>query len=272
MADYVIGDVQGCYDPLQRLLDKIDFNENCDRLWFVGDLVNRGPASLAVLRFIMQLPLTPRVTLGNHDLHLMALLFAETSKPQTDDTLQDILKAADSEVLGHWLRQQAILYYDEALNVVMSHAGIAPIWDLAKARQCAQELEAVLVGPDFKTFLNHMYSNQDNLWSDDLVGLTRLRVICNYFTRMRCCDAEGRLALGYKDTLANIPEGLYPWYVVPHRIAIPTDIVFGHWAALNGHCSQPACYALDTGCYRGGFLTALRLQDKRRFAVPGTKI
>lgn len=267
MPDYAIGDVQGCYEPLQRLLELIDFDEKVDRLWFVGDLVNRGPESLAVIRFVSSLPLPPRVTLGNHDLHLLGLLFAEKPWKGHDDTLQDVLKAPDAEALGHWLRTQSMMYCSPELNVVMSHAGIAPLWNLSQAIQLAQELETVLSGDNFRDFLMHMYGNKPDLWSDALSGMDRLRVITNYFTRMRFCDAQGRLDLSYKGTRAAAPATLYPWYEVPQRKEIEADIVFGHWAALMGVCPHPKIHAIDTGCLWGGQLTALRLQDKQRFAV-----
>ena len=267
MPDYAIGDVQGCYDSLQRLLECIDFNEKVDRLWFVGDLVNRGPESLTVLRFISSLPSMPRITLGNHDLHLLGSLFGEKPWKGKDDTLQDVVRASDGEDLGHWLRKQPLLCYSPDLNVVMCHAGIAPLWDLSLAQQLAQEVETMLCGDHYKEFLTQMYGNKPDIWSDQLTGMDRLRIITNYFTRMRFCDAQGRLELSYKGTLADAPSGLYPWYEVPHRQEIEADIVFGHWAALMGSCSNPKIHALDTGCLWGGQLTALRLQDKQRFSV-----
>ena len=267
MVDYAIGDVQGCYDPLLRLLDKMQFNEHTDRLWFVGDLVNRGPKSLAVLRFIKNLSLTPRITLGNHDLHLLAKLFGGHTKDNHDDTLFEILAADDREELGHWLRKQSILYHDTELNVVMCHAGIAPTWTLSQAKERALELENALNGIHYEEYLRQMYGNEPNSWSDDLQGINRLRVICNYFTRMRFCNKYGDLILNYKGTLQEAPAEYYPWYNVPDRCEIEADIVFGHWAALEGKCSHPRIYAIDTGCFWGGQLTALRLQDKQRFMV-----
>lgn len=269
MSDYAIGDLQGCYEPLQRLLELIDFNEKEDRLWFVGDLINRGPDSLAVLRFIHSLPITPRITLGNHDLHLLGSLFGGRPWKGHDDTFQDVMHADDGEELGHWLRKQSVLYYSPDLNIVMSHAGIAPLWDLPQAIGLAQELEQVLSGIQYREFLSHMYGNKPNTWSDELKGLDRLRLITNYFTRMRFCDTDGRLQLSYKGTIAKAPADLYPWYAVPGRKTIAADIVFGHWAALKGMCPDPTIHAIDTGCLWGGDLTALRLQDKQRFSVTG---
>lgn len=265
MADYAIGDIQGCYDPLMRLLELMPFNDKVDRLWFVGDLVNRGPQSLAVLRFIKQLPVPAHITLGNHDLHLLSRLFTNNVWENADDTLHEIVQAPDAEELGHWLRKQSILIYDEALNCVATHAGIAPMWDLPTARGLAHELQEVLHGPQYQDFLFHMYGNQPDYWQPHLQGYERLRVICNYFTRMRLCDGKGRLNFSYKGMLRNAPPGLHPWYDVPGRCEIPADIVFGHWAALQGRCAHPRIHAIDTGCLWGGGLTALRLQDKKRF-------
>ncbi|HCJ1102497.1 TPA: symmetrical bis(5'-nucleosyl)-tetraphosphatase [Legionella pneumophila] len=269
MPDYAIGDVQGCYDPLQRLLELIDFNEKEDCLWFVGDLVNRGPDSLAVLRFIYSLPVKPKITLGNHDLHLLGLLFGGQPWKGHDDTLEEVMLADDGEELGHWLRKQSLLCRSSELNLVMCHAGIAPLWDLSKTVGLANELEAVLSGDSYHEFFAHMYGNKPDIWSDGLVGLDRLRVITNYFTRMRYCDAHGRLDFGYKGTLSKAPNHLYPWFEVPCRKEIEMDIVFGHWAALMGQSSHPRIHAIDTGCLWGGQLTALRLQDRQRFSVPG---
>lgn len=269
MPDYAIGDIQGCYEPLQRLLELIDFNDRVDRLWFVGDLVNRGPESLAVLRFISSLPIAPRITLGNHDLHLLGSLFGGRPWKGHDDTIMEVMNAPDGEELGHWLRKQSILCYSPELNIAMCHAGIAPVWNLAQAIALAGELETVLSGDSYREFLTHMYGNHPDIWSDDLTGIERLRIITNYFTRMRFCDAQGRLELSYKGTIGKAPAHLYPWYEVPCRKEIDVEIVFGHWAALMGQSSNPHIHAIDTGCLWGGQLTALRLQDRQRFSVPG---
>ncbi len=269
MSDYAIGDVQGCFDALRRLLCHIDFDEYHDRLWFVGDLVNRGPDSLAVLRFIKALPIKAIITLGNHDLHLLSQLFIKDPIQQDDDTLHDIINAPDALELGHWLRKQPILYHDAKLNVVMCHAGIYPMWTLEQSILYAQELEQAISGPDCRLFLKSMYGNEPDNWSDDLTGMARLRVICNTFTRMRFCDANHHLLLTYKGSIQNAPSHVYPWFRVPHRKTIKADIIFGHWAALNGICPDKTIHALDTGCVWGGQLTALRLQDRQRFSVPG---
>lgn len=268
MADYAIGDVQGCYDALQQLLALIDFNERTDRLWFAGDLVNRGPNSLAVLRFVKSLPIQPRITLGNHDFHLLHRLFVDEYRDHPDDTLQPIMAADDREELGHWLRHQTILSHDEDLGVVMSHAGIAPVWTLSEAKQYALELEEAIQGERYRHFLKQMYGNQPNHWHNQLAGIERLRAICNYFTRMRFCNAEGHLDFSYDGTIEQAPKALYPWFETPHRCELNVTLVFGHWAALMGKQIHPKIQAIDTGCLWGGKLTALRLQDLQRFSVP----
>ncbi len=271
MANYAIGDIQGCYEPLQRLLEHIDFNEHQDYLWLVGDLVNRGPESLAVLRFIKSLPIPAKITLGNHDLHLLGSLFGGCPWKGHDDTIHEIMHADDGEELGHWLRKQSIIYYEPAFNMVLCHAGIAPVWDLSQALACAKELEAILTGDTYAAFLAQMYGNSPSHWLGDLQGFDRLRLITNYCTRMRYCDAKGGLQFGYKGNLKDAPKELYPWYDVPTRKTIDAEIVFGHWAALEGKCPKPRIHAIDTGCLWGGQLTALRLEDQQRFSVPGLR-
>ena len=265
MADYAIGDVQGCFDTLQRLLSLIAYNKYKDRLWFVGDLVNRGPDSLAVLNFIRRLPITPRITLGNHDLHLLAVIFGQKNV-NAEDTICDVLAAPDRENIGHWLRRQPVLIHDEKLNVVMCHAGIAPCWSLEQAKTYAAELEQVLSGTEYIEFLAQMYGNEPGELLHNLPKMVKSRVICNYFTRMRFCDASGALELSYKGKVSNARVGLYPWFAVPNRIEIKPDIVFGHWAALQGMCPRSRIHAIDSGCVWGGKLTALRLQDKKLFS------
>jgi|TARA_R110002126_G_scaffold1051_2_gene6437 bis(5'-nucleosyl)-tetraphosphatase (symmetrical) len=267
MVDYALGDIQGCFDALQHLLKKIQFDDHTDRLWFVGDLVNRGPKSLETLRFIKNLPITPRITLGNHDLHLLCQIFLPNQQPKPDDTLTEILNAPDRDELGHWLRTQPLLHHDPDLNIVMTHAGIAPCWNLEEAKAHAQELELALAGEHYLDFLTHMYGNTPNYLSNNITPIERLRVICNYFTRMRFCDADGHLELACKGAPNAPPPHTYPWYAVPTRCDVHEDIIFGHWAALQGRCPIKNIHAIDTGCVWGGPLTALRLQDKKRFCI-----
>ncbi len=270
MTDYAIGDIQGCYEPLMRLLQRIHFDPHQDRLWFVGDLVNRGPDSLKVLRFIQALPLPPRITLGNHDLHLLCQIFLPNQSPNPDDTLDAILDAPDKHAIGHWLRKQPLLYHDTTLNCVMTHAGISPTWTLTQAKSYAKQLEAELAHENAQhcfNFLTHMYGNTPTHLSDNLDHISKLRVICNTFTRMRFCNAQGDLTLKLKTHPQKAPADYYPWYALPTRKAIPADLIFGHWAALQGVCPTPHIHAIDTGCVWGGPLTALRLQDKQRISV-----
>lgn len=267
-VEYAIGDVQGCLDPLKRLLDKIQFNEKEDRLWFVGDLVNRGPASLETLRFIHSLPLTPRITLGNHDLHLLHCVFNQQPLNR-EDTFSTLINAPDRDELCHWLRQHPLLYHDTQQGIVMTHAGIYPHWSLEEAKAKAQYLTQALQDENYRDTLSFLYGNQPSLWSETLSHAEKIRFISNAFTRMRFCSKEGKLELQYKGTLKDAPENHYPWYATPHRCMIEETLIFGHWAALHGQCPVPNIYALDTGCVWGKKLTALRLYDKQRFCVSG---
>lgn len=266
MSTYAIGDLQGCLTPLEKLLQQIQFDATKDTLWFTGDLVNRGSQSLETLRFVKQLGDRHRVVLGNHDLHLLAV--AHGAHPGwPGDTLSDILKAPDRETLIDWLRHQPLLYHDAALGFTMAHAGIAPSWNLATAMALAKEVEAVLQSEQAATFFQHMYGNTPDLWQADLTGWDRLRCITNYFTRMRFCEADGRLELNYKGTMATHPAHLLPWFTVPHRQNLDLNIVFGHWAALSGVTNTAKTFALDTGCVWGFCLTAMCLEDGRCFQV-----
>ena len=265
--DYAIGDIQGCYDGLMSLLDKIDFDDKLDRLWFVGDLVNRGPSSLAVLEFIKNLKIKPRITLGNHDLYLVSLIYLQEEASKKKDTLHCVLNSPNMQEIGAWLRNQSILYHDKNLNIVMSHAGIPPIWDLTSAKKHAKELEDALSGVNYKIFLENMLGNKPHKWRDDLTGTDRLRIICNYFTRMRFCKASGSLNLKYKGNIKKAPKDIVPWFAVAGRKPIKPEIVFGHWASLGGVNPAPNIHAIDTGFVWGGAMTALRLQDKQRFKV-----
>jgi bis(5'-nucleosyl)-tetraphosphatase (symmetrical) len=264
MSTYAIGDVQGCFQALTQLLAKINFNAQKDELWFVGDLVNRGPESLTTLRFIKNLGTRARVVLGNHDLHLLAVYF--NLRPMyTDDTLQEILDAPDADILLAWLRQQPLAYYDSKLKYLMVHAGVAPMWDLNTTLNLAQEVQDTLSGPEGIEFLKHMYGNEPDIWSNTLTGWERLRVITNYLTRLRYCDVQGHLDLKTKD-LHPAPN-FYPWFAIPGRKTAQDDIIFGHWASLAGKAENPHVFALDTGAVWGGKLTALCLENRIKFSV-----
>lgn len=265
MADYAIGDVQGCYDSLMGLLDVIQFDDSKDKLWFVGDIVNRGPKSLAVMRFIYNLRNRSHIVLGNHDLHFLARLYLPSIKATKDDTLAELIAAPDAEELASWLRKQAVLIYSESFGMVMCHAGIAPCWTVTEALGYANELEQALTSANYRELLMHLYGNKPDLWSNELRGFDRLRTIFNYFTRMRCCDANGRILLTFNESRGSIPDGFYPWFEVPNRRPIAEHIIFGHWAALAGKSHHPKIHPIDTGCVWGGPLTALRLQDFKQF-------
>ncbi|MES2142041.1 MAG: symmetrical bis(5'-nucleosyl)-tetraphosphatase [Pseudomonadota bacterium] len=263
MATYVIGDIQGCFDPFIRLLEKINFNSDRDCLWLTGDLVNRGPMSLEVLRFVKSLKYS-QVVLGNHDLHLLSVLYGKASLDK-QDTLESILNAPDKDALGTWLRHRPLLHHDAVFDVILLHAGLPPQWDLNKALQCAHELETMLRSEHYPDFFEHMYGDVPSQWNDDLKGWDRLRVISNCLTRLRFCDAEGNLDLNAKGKITK--KGYFPWFKVPNRRSKGLKILFGHWAALAGKTGDPDIIALDTGCVWGQCLTALRLEDGKRFTI-----
>lgn len=264
MALYAIGDVQGCRAALEDLLEQVAFDPARDRLWLAGDLVARGPDSLGVLRLVRDLGPSAETVLGNHDLHLLAVHYgAAEAKPR--DRTQPILDADDRIELMDWLRHRPLLLADHEQDVVLTHAGIPPGWSLDKAAQLAREVEVELQSSEIAVFLMHMYGNWPALWSDSLKGMTRLRVIVNHFTRMRLLHADGALDLHYKEDLAGIPPGLRPWYVVPNPDLTMGRVLFGHWAALEGHTGDPRFVALDTGCVWGRHLTAYRVDDGQVF-------
>ena len=257
MALYAIGDVQGCDSELGTLLATLRFSADRDRLWFVGDLVNRGPESLQVLRRIRALGDAATVTLGNHDLHLLAVACGR-AKIRGDDTIGGILAAPDRETLLEWLGGRPMFHEDAALNVCMVHAGLAPQWDLQMARQCAREFERALrCTPD--TLFEHLYGDEPDLWSDSLAGAARLRFIANCFTRLRFVDGGGRLVLHAKGSpKKSHSAALIPWFEASEARWRGRRIVFGHWSQL-GFFSDAGVTGIDTGCVWGGALTAVRL-------------
>ena len=266
MTIWAIGDVQGCYDTLRRLLDRIDFEPARDRLWFVGDLVNRGPQSLEALRFVRSLGAAAVTVLGNHDLHLLAVARGGRAARRAD-TLDRLLQAADRDELLDWLRRRPLMYRDDEVGFVMAHAGIPHIWSLDFAAARAGEVEQVLASDACDELLASMYGNEPAGWHEALAGVERWRVIINYFTRMRLIDAVGRLELQYSAGLDRIPKGFWPWFEFYRGNPSTHAMVFGHWAALNGECSVEDVYALDTGCVWGNSLTALALRPLERISV-----
>jgi bis(5'-nucleosyl)-tetraphosphatase (symmetrical) len=271
VATWAVGDLQGCHRELLDLLQAIRFRPDADTLWFTGDLVNRGPESLECLRFVRELGDTAIVVLGNHDLHLLAVA-AGARKPRRKDTLDSILTAPDRDALLDWLRRRPLLHHDAALGFTLVHAGLPPQWDLKTAAAAAAEIETVLRRDDARSYFEKMYGNKPDRWSEKLRGAERLRFITNCLTRLRYCDADGRLELEETGPPGSQADHWLPWYAVPGRRSRELRIVFGHWSTVR---LEPApdferwnVFPLDTGCVWGGTLTALRLDDGKYFSVP----
>ncbi|MDD2724878.1 MAG: symmetrical bis(5'-nucleosyl)-tetraphosphatase [Methylovulum sp.] len=270
MAIYAIGDVQGCFDDLLKLLDLIAFDNTTDQLWFAGDLVNRGPKSLETLRFVKGLGDAAVIVLGNHDMHLLAAS-CSPKIANKKDALTPILEAPDCGELIDWLRFRPLFHYDQGFCMI--HAGLPPQWDFNKTQKMAALAEGTLKSPDYAIFLKQMYGNKPNMWSANLKGMSRLRFIVNCFTRMRYCDAEGRLDFANSGPIGSQPRGLMPWFQVPGRQNADMRIICGHWSTL-GYYEGDNCYAIDTGCLWGGQLTAIKLGEPvERFSIdcPGEK-
>ena len=263
MAIYAVGDIQGCYAELVQLLEKIHFDPVADRLWLVGDLVNRGSGSLQVLRLVKSLGDSAITVLGNHDLHLLAVA-AGQSRLHRGDTLDEILAAPDREELLTWLRHQRLLHVEG--DLVLVHAGLLPGWTVQQAAGLAGEVEAALRGTNHIEFLARMYGNNPAGWDDGLTGFKRLRVITNALTRMRICTLSGEMEFDFKAEQHKIPAGYLPWFDVPKRASRKATVIFGHWSALGLMIKENAI-ALDSGCLWGGPLTAIRLEDREVIQV-----
>lgn len=262
MATYIVGDIQGCFDELQLLLETVSFTPQKDTLWLAGDLVARGPKSLETLRFVRGLGDSAKVVLGNHDLHLLAVALG-IHKIKSKDKTAPILEAEDRDELLHWLREQPLLA--EHPEFVMCHAGISPQWTLEQARQCASEVEACLQSEDWPWLIENMYDNQPDFWHSELTGIERYRYIINAFTRMRFCFPDGRLDMGCKLPPQEVKDNEYiPWFALEQRVLLEKSVLFGHWAALEGY-DDANVIGLDTGCVWGGSLTMLRWEDKTFF-------
>ena len=270
MSIYTIGDIQGCYDDLLRLLDTLSFNENSDQLWFAGDLVNRGPKSLETLRFVKSLGNAAITVLGNHDMHLLAA----SCLPKVADkksSLSSVLEAPDRDELIHWLRHRPLFHHNAEFCIL--HAGLPPQWDFKTTQKMANLVEKTLRSADYQMLLKHMYGNKPNIWSSSLKGIAKQRFIINCFTRIRYCDVNGRLDFVNNGPLGSQPKTLVPWFDVPKRKSADMRIIFGHWSTLGYH-EGPNCYAIDTGCLWGGQLTALKLDNpvqRISIACPGAK-
>ena len=268
MATYAIGDLQGCFDPLQELLAEIGFSVTRDRLWLVGDLVNRGPQSLEILRFVKSLGERAISVLGNHDLHL--LMVAEgRAKLHAKDTLAAVLNAPDRDELLAWLRGQPLMHADG--EYAMVHAGLLPSWSVGRALDLAREAEHALRGSDWPALMAHMYGNQPDQWDDALTGHDRLRVIINAMTRLRICAPDGRMEFSHKGGIEDIPPGYLPWFAVPGRKSANATIICGHWSAI-GLLAEKTLLALDSGCLWGRRLSAVRLEDRRIYQVSCRKL
>ena len=265
MAVYAVGDIQGCYEELRHALDRIAFDPAQDQLWCVGDLVNRGPQSLEVLRFIRNLGKSAICVLGNHDLHLLAVA-AGHPKYKDDPGLRDVLIAKDRDELLYWLRHRPLLHYDAQLDFMMLHAGLPPQWDAATARACAAEVEAVLRSDRHADYFMRMYGNKPKRWDPELHGIDRWRFITNCLTRLRYCSADGALALKEKGPPGSQANGRVPWFEHPERASRSQRILFGHWSTLGFRATHNV-WALDTGCLWGGALTLLRLDEQPPQAI-----
>tara|TARA_R110002072_G_scaffold284396_4_gene448650 strand:+ start:115826 stop:116647 length:822 start_codon:yes stop_codon:yes gene_type:complete len=273
MATYAIGDIQGCFRPLQKLLKSVNFRPGHDQLWCVGDLINRGPKSLDTLRYLRELGPSATIVLGNHDLHFLALYYGCTPETATiRHNLDQLLAAPDCGELAEWLRQKPLVHYDCVTtdrgieHFLMVHAGVAPQWNLQTTLDLAAEVELALQGPDFRKYLSKMYGNKPIRWDKDLTGYKRLRLITNYLTRLRFCDPDGTMDFLIKEGASKAPEGFRPWFDY-EQLTPKTSILFGHWAALQGVTDKDHVYALDTGCVWGRELTMMRLDDHKLFTV-----
>jgi len=261
MATYAVGDIQGCLAPLQCLLKQVNFNPKKDTLWVCGDIVNRGPDSLGALRFLYEMRDSVVAVLGNHDMHLLAISRGH-KKMGRNDTMQAILDAPDQQELTHWLRHLPFVYHDASLGFTLVHAGIPPMWTIKQALEKSAEIEGVLQSDKIDDYLQSMYGNTPNCWDKSLSGSARWRVITNYFTRMRFCNEYGELELDCKSGIEQAPEGYEPWFSLKNRKSKNDDIVFGHWASIEGKSDTAHVFALDTGCVWGRELSALKLDDK----------
>lgn len=261
MATYALGDIQGCYDELRRLLDQLEFQPGKDQLWFVGDLVNRGPKSLEVLRFVKDLGDSAITVLGNHDLHLLAMSCGN-KREKDSESLQPILDAPDHQELLHWLRHRPLLHRDKRLDFTMIHAGLPPQWKMKTAVSCAREVEKILRSDKHKKYFREMYGNEPKIWDDSLRGMDRWRFITNCLTRLRYCSRTGKLGLKQKGAPGSQKSHYMPWFSHPDRATRKERIIFGHWSTLGYH-TEDNTWGLDSGCLWGGKLTALRIDVKK---------
>jgi bis(5'-nucleosyl)-tetraphosphatase (symmetrical) len=261
MTRYAVGDIQGCYDELRSLLQRIRFSSDRDQLWFVGDLVNRGPKSLETLRFVRDLGDNAITVLGNHDLHLLALALGTRDKPKSGDTLDEVLGAPDRDTLIEWLLQRPLAHHDENKRDLLIHAALIPPWSVSTALELAGDVQKALRDNPHKLFEN-MYGNSPDEWSESLKGADRLRFTINVFTRVRVCTAEGKVDLKMKGSPTKAKPPFRPWFEFDERKSRETRLIFGHWSAL-GYVNDHGVVGLDTGCVWGNALTAFDLDNDR---------
>ena len=262
MATYAIGDIQGCLIPFKRLLDQISFDSKTDQLWLVGDLVNRGPDSLGLLRFVRNFGDTVRMVLGNHDLFLLAAAEGITTM-RHKDTIQDVLAAKDCGELMAWLRHQPLHY--RTRSFLMIHAGLLPQWTIDESAGFAREVEAALAGPDYRAFLHSLYHVPTPQWDSSLTGTERLVSITRVLTKLRVCTPTGEMS-EFSGPPEQSPPGYFPWFHISHRRQMDVTLICGHWAA-SGLRIEPNLLAIDSGCVWGKQLTAIRLEDRAIFQV-----
>ncbi|AFP85434.1 symmetrical bis(5'-nucleosyl)-tetraphosphatase [secondary endosymbiont of Heteropsylla cubana] len=269
MSTYLIGDIHGCYNEFNMILDQVSFNPEIDTLWVTGDLISRKINSIKVIRLLYSIRKSVRLVLGNHDLHFLSLYYCANQNHETTLINPNILVSTDIDKLIHWLRNQPMLQIDEEKYIIMTHAGITPQWDISIARRCAHELETMLKSDDYHLFLQAMYGDTPNQWSEKLSGLERLRFIANAFTRIRYCFLDGQLEMSYKGIPREAPSNLFPWFkLIRPEILGNYNIIFGHWASLMGRGTPTNIYGLDTGCCWGKKMTLLRWEDKMFTYVP----
>ena len=269
MPTYAIGDIQGCYAEFQALLDAVEFEPQYDKLWLVGDLVNRGPASLEVMRLVMSFGDSVLTVLGNHDLHFLAIYYGG-HKPHGGDTFDALLDAPDVAEIADWFREQRFFHHDDRLGYAMVHAGLPPDWSFQAADAYSEEVMAVIRGKRFEAYFADLYGNQPDVWSDAHSGMARWRVLTNYFTRMRLIDDDGRMDFDHKGGLEDAPPGWLPWYELTAPALGDERLLFGHWAALEGYTGYDNIIGLDTGCVWGRTLTALCLETGAIVTVPAS--
>tara|TARA_A100001037_G_C15139223_1_gene632761 strand:- start:1128 stop:1943 length:816 start_codon:yes stop_codon:yes gene_type:complete len=267
VSTYAVGDVQGCYQELVQLLKEIGFNPKQDTIWFLGDLVNRGPSSLEVVQLVRSFGESSKLVLGNHDLHFLAIYFGGHSANK-NDTFIDLLEATEVDQIANWYCKQPLLAIDKNLGYAMVHAGIPHFWGLKKALSLASEVSTQINGAQRIDFFRRMYGNKPDVWSDDLKGMDRLRLITNYLTRMRLTNDQGQLNFSHKGQLSDAPPGWHPWYQLKRKKSLEFTVLFGHWAALNNGTGRSDVIALDTGCVWGRELTAFCLETKQIYSVP----